>query len=156
FAYTAPSQSWPDRLQRALRLVRDGSRLAGEMVETRARRGEEIVRQLGFNDRIARAVRAVGERWGGAGRPRGPTGQGIPALSRLIAVAQFVEVHAMVSGAHRAADAARRHRGRWLDPQFVDAARDMEQQLVRWCTLDEAALRREVREIEPGEAALLA
>jgi HD-GYP domain-containing protein (c-di-GMP phosphodiesterase class II) len=156
FAYTAPNQLWPDRLRRALRLVRDGSRLAGEMVETRARRGEEIVRQLGFNDKVAGAVGAVDERWDGTGRPRGLAGQGIPILSRVIAVAQFIEVHATVSGARRAADMARGHRGHWLDPHFVDAARDMESDLVRWCALDEAALRSEVREIEPGEAALLA
>ncbi len=156
FAYAVPGQAWPERLRRALRLVRDGSRLAGEMVETRARRGEEIVRKLGFNDRVARAVGAVDERWDGTGRPQGLAGQGIPILSRVIAVAQFIEVHAMVYGASRAADMARRHRGRWLDPQFVDAARDLSSKLARWCTLDETALRTEVREVEPGEAALLA
>ena len=74
----------------------------------------------------------------------------------MIAVAQFVEVHATVYGGDQAADAARRHRGRWLDPQFVDATRDLEPELMRWCALDEASLRREVREVEPGDAALLA
>lgn len=156
FAYSAPGQRWTERMGRALRLVRDGSRLAGELVETRARRGEEIVRRLGFNDGVARAVGALDERWDGSGRPHGQSGSGIPLLSRLIAVSQFLEVHSTVNGAHQAVLEARRRRGKRLDPQFVDAACDLETELVRWGALDDASLRREVREIEPGDAALLA
>jgi HD-GYP domain-containing protein (c-di-GMP phosphodiesterase class II) len=156
FAYAPSGQLWPERLRRAMRLVRDGSRLAGELVETRARRGQEIVRQLRFSDRVAGAVGSVDERWDGSGLPQGLVGSGIPVLSRVIAVAQFVEVHATVYGARRAIEAARHHRGRWLDPQLVDATRDLESELGRWCALDEEALRREVREVEPGDAALLA
>jgi HD-GYP domain-containing protein (c-di-GMP phosphodiesterase class II) len=74
----------------------------------------------------------------------------------VIAVAQFLEVHATINGAHQAALDARRCRGRRLDPQLADAAQDIESELVRWGALDDASLRREVREIEPGDAALLA
>ncbi len=156
FAYSAPDQAWPDRLRRAIHLVRDGSKLAGALVEARSRRGEEIVRRLGFKDGVARAVGAVDERWDGTGRPQGLEGSGIPLLSRVIAVAQFIEVHATVNGPHQAGAAARQHRGRRLDPQLVDAAVHIETDLTRWCALDEASLRREVRENEPGDAALLA
>ena len=156
FAYSAPGQPWTERMSRALRLVRDGSRLAGEMVETRARRGEEIVRRLGFNDGVARAVGSLDERWDGSGRPHGLSGSGIPVLSRVIAVAQFLEVHATVNGAHQAGLDTRRCRAKRLDPQFTDAACDLEPELARWGALDDASLRREVREVEPGDAALLA
>jgi HD-GYP domain-containing protein (c-di-GMP phosphodiesterase class II) len=74
----------------------------------------------------------------------------------VIAVAQLLEVHATVCGAAQALDAARRQRGRWLDPHLVDAAQEIAPLLARWGSLDEAGLRREVREVEPGDAALLA
>jgi hypothetical protein len=155
-AYSAPGRPWPERLRLAARLVRDGRRLAAELVETRARRGEAIVRRLGFNERVAEGVGCVDERWDGAGRPRGLRAQGVPMLSRVIAVAQLLEVHATVCGADQAVDAARRQRGRWLDPHLVDVAEEIAPLLARWGSLDEAGLRREVREVEPGDAALLA
>ena len=155
-AYSSPGRPWPERLRLAARLVRDGRRLAAELVETRARRGEAIVRRLGFNDRVAEGVGSVDERWDGAGRPQGLRGHDVPMLSRVIAVAQLLEVHSTVCGADQAIDAARRQRGRWLDPHLVDAAQDIAPLLARWGALDDAGLRREVREIEPGDAALLA
>ena len=155
-AYSAPGQPWMERLRRAARLVRDGGRLAAELVETRSSRGEDIVCRLGFNEQVARAVAGVDEHWDGNGRPQGLKGQQVPLLSRLIATAQLLEVHATVCGPHQAAAAARRQRGRWLDPQLADAAQALGGQLDRWSALDEASLRREAREVEPGEAALLA
>jgi HD-GYP domain-containing protein (c-di-GMP phosphodiesterase class II) len=155
-AYSAPGQPWPERLARAARLMKDGRRVAGELLDTRAQRGADIVRRLGFNDRVAEAVSSVDERWDGNGGPQGLRGQAVPMLSRVIATAQLVEVHAMVWGPRHAADATRRQRGKWLDPHLVSAAQDLETYLVRWRALDEASLRREVRELEPGDAALLA
>ena len=156
FAYAGPSQPLPSRIGHALRLVRDGSRLAGELVEARARRGEEIVHQLGFGPAVARAVGAVDERWDGGGRPQGLSGSGIPLLARVITAAQSAEVYATVDGAHHAAEQLRKQRGRRLDPTVVDAARGIETDLVRWRALDEAGLREEARACEPGDASLLA
>ncbi len=154
-AYSAPGP-WPDRLRRAARLVRDGAQLTTELVETRARRGEQIVRRLGFNERVAEAVACIDERWDGGGRPRGLRGIAVPLLSRVIATAQLIEVHATVCGATQAIRAARKQKGRRLDPQLVSAAIDLEPALAKWCALDEATLRRAAREVEPGDAALLA
>jgi HD-GYP domain-containing protein (c-di-GMP phosphodiesterase class II) len=156
FAYGAANESWVQRLKRATRLAGEGGRLTGELAEERSRRGEEIVRRIGFGDAVARAVAGVDERWDGSGRPQGLRGQAIPLLSRIIATAQRLEVQATMCGAHRAYDALRRHRGRACEPVLVEAARDLESALAHWSALDEASLRREVREIEPGDAALLA
>ena len=155
-AYSAPGQPWPERLRRAARLVRDGAQLATELVETRARRGEHIVRRLGFNERVAEGVAGVDERWDGNGRPNGLRGLSVPLLSRVIAAAQLIEVHATVCGASHAIRAAHKQKGRRLDPQLVAAADDLESLLTAWCALDEATLRRAAREVEPGDAAVLA
>jgi HD-GYP domain-containing protein (c-di-GMP phosphodiesterase class II) len=155
-AYSDPGEIWSERLRRAIRLARSGSGLVSGLVDERSRRGADIVRRLGFNDQVAEAVASADERWDGSGRPKGLRGSVIPAASRVLALAQMIEAHATVKGPLRALEAARRLKGRWFDPVLVEAGQDIEPQLVRWCALDEASLRHEVRESEPGEAAMLA
>lgn len=154
--HAAPGASWWSSACSAVNLARAGNRAAVELVETRCRRSAEIVSMLGFGPNVAAAVGSLEEHWDGSGRPRGRAGQEIPMLSRILCVAQTVEVIAAVSGPRAALDVARRRSGRWFDPVLVKACEGLEPSLTEWFGYDENELREAVREAEPGGAALLA
>ena len=154
-ASSAPGLTWVQRMFRVASLTGRAASLATELVETRAQRGMEIVRELGFGPDVAQAVGSIDEHWDGSGHPRGRRSGEIPLDSRIIALAQVLEVYATVHGPRRALDVARQRRHRWFDTVLVAAADGLEPQLTHWCGLDREALKAEARECEPGDAALL-
>jgi HD-GYP domain-containing protein (c-di-GMP phosphodiesterase class II) len=156
FAYAAPGASWFQRARRIAGLARKGSRVATELVETRAERGAEIVRRLGFGPQVADAVRGLDEHWDGSGHPRGLAGTEIPMLARIISLAQVLEVFAMVDGPRAALKVAHDRGKHWFDPVLVTGCQGLETTLAECCALEEDGLRQTVREREPGGAALLA
>jgi HD-GYP domain-containing protein (c-di-GMP phosphodiesterase class II) len=155
-AYAGRGASWFERSRRIVSLARLGTRAANELVETRAARGAEIVGRLGFGPQVAEAIRSLDERWDGGGHPRGLRGGEIPLLARIISLAQVLEVHSMVDGPRPALAVVQSRRRQWFDPTLVAGCSGLEDDLARWCTLDEEGLRQAVREREPGGAALLA
>src|SRR6185295_19700145 len=118
--------------------------------------GADIVARFGFSPQVAAALAAIDEHWEGNGHPRGLRAQEIPLVARIILIAQTLEVFVGLQGPAAALEVARERSGRWFDPMLVSAARDIEKDLERWCALDGDALQRAARDIEPGDAALLA
>jgi HD-GYP domain-containing protein (c-di-GMP phosphodiesterase class II) len=155
-AHAAPGGSWFERACRVAGLAAAGPRAAAELVETRCQRGADIVTRLGFSPQVASALRSLEEHWDGHGHPRGLRGQEIPLLSRIMGLAQTMEVFAALEGPRTAIEVARERSERWFDPTLVKAAEDMGAELTHWCALDEHALQEAVRDCEPGDAALLA
>jgi HD-GYP domain-containing protein (c-di-GMP phosphodiesterase class II) len=155
-AHVAPGASWLERARKIAAFARFGPRVANELVETRSSRGAEIVSRLGFGPGVANAVRAVDEHWDGGGQPKGLAGDQIPLLARIVCLAQALEVYTTMSGAGAALSAAIQRGGKWFDPQLVAFAVEYEHELNRLRALDGSALKSEVQEIEPGDAALLA
>ena len=155
-AHIAPGASWLERARRIAAFARYGPRVANELVETRSSRGAEIVSRLGFGAGVANAVRAVDEHWDGGGQPKGLSGQQIPTLARIMCLAQALEVYTMLDGANAALGVAIQRGGKWFDPQLVALATEYEHELNRLRALDGSALKSEVQEVEPGDAALLA
>jgi HD-GYP domain-containing protein (c-di-GMP phosphodiesterase class II) len=147
---------WYVRARRIANLARQGPGVAAELVRTRCERGASIVTRLGFGPNVAEAVRDLDEHWDGGGHPRGLEGSGIPLSSRIMGIAQTMDVFAMVHGPRTATQVVVQRRGRWFDPTLVGAAENLEARLAGWCTMDEGMLGREVASAEPGGAALLA
>jgi HD-GYP domain-containing protein (c-di-GMP phosphodiesterase class II) len=155
-AHAAPGASWFERACKVAGLAAAGPRAASDLVQVRCSRGAAIVTQLGFSPQVAAAVGSLEEHWDGHGHPGGLRGQQIPLLSRIMGLAQTLEVFAALEGPRAALDVAKERSGRWFDPTLVAAAQDLEADLTLWCTFDEHALQQAVREREPGDAALLA
>jgi HD-GYP domain-containing protein (c-di-GMP phosphodiesterase class II) len=155
-ALTVPGASWFDRARRVAAIAHQGPRVAAELVETRATRGAEIVERLGFGPGVAEGVRSLDEHWDGSGQPRGLSGEAIPMISRIMGLAQTLEVFTAVDGARTAVGVVKERAGRWFDPRLSAIASELEHELIRWRALDEPELRAEVQEREPGDAALLA
>jgi HD-GYP domain-containing protein (c-di-GMP phosphodiesterase class II) len=152
----APDDPWFKRARRIASIAKMGPSVVTELVRTRCERGASIVARLGFGNRVAEAVRALDEHWDGRGEPRGLEGSAIPLLSRIMGVAQMLEVFNAIEGPAAALEMAGERRNRWFDPTVVDAAKDLNGKLASMRELDETGLSRAVADREPGGAALIA
>jgi HD-GYP domain-containing protein (c-di-GMP phosphodiesterase class II) len=97
-----------------------------QVIEIRCDRGAAIVRKLGFAPEVAAGVRHLDEHWDGAGYPQGLRGNAIPVISRLMAVAQHLDVFCMERGPEEALDTLQERSKRWFDPALVRAARSLD------------------------------
>ena len=106
-----------------------------EMIELRCERGASILRKLEIGDLAAEAVRRLDEHWDGTGFPEQSKEQDTPLLARICAVAQNLDVFAMVEGEDAAFEVVRKRSGTWFDPEIVKAAGKLHEtgKLWRYC-----------------------
>jgi HD-GYP domain-containing protein (c-di-GMP phosphodiesterase class II) len=147
-----PDRSTAARVRRVAWLARQGD-LQAEIVGLRCERGAEIAHLIGMPDETAEAIRALDEHWDGHGRPHGLEREAVPLLSRIMCLAQTVEVFHAAGGRPAAYATARERRGRWFDPRVVDAFEDLLDDGAFWRSLDAepAELEREVAAHEPPD-----
>ena len=94
-----------------------------ELIAARCERGADIAARLGFPEGTVSAIRSLDEHWNGKGYPAGLSGDEIPFLSRIVNVAQTVDVFLSTRDDPQAADAVLlARRGQWFDPILADAA----------------------------------
>ncbi|MFA7460091.1 MAG: HD domain-containing phosphohydrolase [Trueperaceae bacterium] len=140
-------------LRRRLRSVSDlvlGSRRqATAVVRAGSRVAASLALEMGFSHGTAAALRSQTERWDGRGRPDGLSGEAIPVASRIVAVAE--ELDLLLSN-HTPAAAITRlelEAGRRFDPVIVKLA---ERLIMRGRLLDQLAdddLEQQVLDQEP-------
>ena len=116
----APGGSARRRIDRLLAIRAEGE-VTRALMQARCDRGAEIAYLLGFEEPTAEAIRALDEHWDGRGQPHGLRGEEIPLLGRILCLAQTVEIFHADGGVRAAWAVARRRRGRWFDPELVDA-----------------------------------
>jgi len=98
------------------------------IVSLRCDRGARILRKLGLGDGVAEAVRGADEKWDGSGFPGRRTRHHIPLESRIIAVAQFLDVYAFEHGREAAIRVLEERSERWFDPKIVRLAVQLNRQ----------------------------
>lgn len=146
-------------IQKVLRMAamaKEGEKGARKLVETRCERGADIVRMLQLPDATAQAVRNLDEHWNGRGHPDGLKGEEIPLMARIACLAQTVEVFFAADGKQAAIEVAQTRRGKWFDPQLVDALQATETDEKFWETLAADDLQHEVSKCEPPDRQLMA
>ena len=94
--------------------------VAKEIIAARCERGADIARRLGFPESTVLAIHSLDEHWNGKGYPNGKRGDEIPLLSRILNVAQTIEVFLARDGIEAALTVVEQRRGRWFDPALVD------------------------------------
>jgi HD-GYP domain-containing protein (c-di-GMP phosphodiesterase class II) len=147
----APNGSLGARVRR-LRTIRDEGQVTRSLMQARCERGAEIARMLGFSEATAEAIRALDEHWDGRGQPRGLRGTEIPLAARISCLAQTVEVFHAARGVDAAYRMATRRRGRWFDPDLVDAFDALRGDVGFWSSLAEPDL----SAVEPPDRVLSA
>ncbi len=116
----APGGSLRDRV-RHLKGIKDEGEVTRGLMEARCDRGAEIARMLYLSEETAAAIRSLDEHWDGRGQPDGLRGEEIPLLARILCLAQTAEIFHASGGVRAVRAMAKRRRGRWFDPELIDA-----------------------------------
>lgn len=127
-----------------------------ELARIRCERGASIARLMGFPEWVAQAIHSLDEHWNGKGYPDGLRGKDIPLFSRIMILAQTLEVFLVHRGAEAAIEVARHRSGRWFDPDLVKAADSLARTGALWQGLDGECLLSDVIALEPEERRLAA
>ena len=98
----------------------DGRRVAEAMIENHWLAADGLGERLGLPQQVRDSVEQTFERWDGKGVPKGARGEQILLTSRLVALADVVEVFHRAGGPEAAVAVARQRRGTQFDPQVVD------------------------------------
>ncbi len=109
-----------ERTRLGATFVPDGRRVAEAMLENHWLAADHLASQLGLAQRVRDSVEQTFERWDGKGVPKGAKGEEILVTSRLVALADVVEVFHRAGGPEAAVEVARQRRGTQFAPQVVD------------------------------------
>ncbi len=143
-----------NHLTRVLKLMKIGAQSESvheQMVALRCDRGATIVARIGLPAPVSIAVRHLDEHWDGAGFPDGLKGEQIPLLSRILLVAQHLDVFATGPGREVALRSLAERSGRWFDPELVRAAQALHRAGLLWHGRENIVqARAAVLNLEPG------
>ena len=126
----------------------DGRRAAEAMLENHWLAADGLAARLGLPQHVRDSVEQTFERWDGKGSPKGARGEQILLTSRLVALADVVEVFHRAGGTEAAVTVARQRRGTQFDPAVVDLFTSQAASLV--AGLDEASSWDAVIDAEPA------
>jgi HD-GYP domain-containing protein (c-di-GMP phosphodiesterase class II)/DNA-binding CsgD family transcriptional regulator len=109
-----------DRARLGVEFVRDGRRVASEMIENHWLATNALATQLGLDEDVRKSLYQTFERWDGKGVPAEAKGEEILMPARLVNLADVVEVYHRSGGVAAAVAVARERSGSQFDPGLVD------------------------------------
>jgi HD-GYP domain-containing protein (c-di-GMP phosphodiesterase class II) len=112
--------------------------------------GEMFVRRLGLPKSVQDAVRYAWERWDGNGLAFGLKGSDVPAVARIIHVAQVAEVAHYFGGKAAAIAVATERRGNDFDPDIVAAFLQLTTRSDFWPILEKEQTQATILELRPS------
>ncbi len=136
-----PGASVAAKAARILRIGAAQHRNNEELISLRCDRGASIVGKLGMGQAAAQAVRSLDEHWDGSGYPDRVSGEQIPLLARICAVAQHLDVFSSGRGVEAAIATLQKRSGTWFDPGLVHAAVSLHRRGALWaqCGLNDSS-----------------
>jgi HD-GYP domain-containing protein (c-di-GMP phosphodiesterase class II) len=149
--HTGQTAGLVDRLKAVTGILTNGDKIANELIQTRCSRGADIARLLRFSEGVALGIHSLDEHWDGNGRPEAREGNSIPLFSRIALMAQVVDIVNCASGRDEAMEELKKRRGKWFDPDVVDAFMAVADDAF-WASLQLSAPEIEARvfALEPG------
>jgi putative nucleotidyltransferase with HDIG domain len=138
------------RFRSVFAILRNGNKIAHELIATRCQRGAEIARLLRFSERVAGGIYSLDEHYNGQGKPEGLAGEAIPIYARIALLAQVIDVFVTADGAPAALNEVRRRSGTWFDPQLVQAFEHVAQESAFWSALSAPDIAQSVLALEPA------
>ena len=154
-----PQGGFLGKLSRLAELGRDTDANTHELINLRCDRGASILRKLRMSDLACESVRHLDEHWDGSGYPEGLAGLSIPALSRISAVAQNLDIFASAQGIEHSLRTLQRRSGSWFDPEVVSAAVALHKTGLLWDACEPGSpverTRRAAVNLSPDEPAAL-
>lgn len=138
-----------ERVRALVEVAVNQKRNARELVQIRCERGANIARRMRLSEPAAAAIRSLDELWNGAGQPDGLRGEEIPWFSRIMNLAQNLDVFYMTQGSDAAIEMAEKRSGQWFDPDLVRAFLSISKDAALWSDVDNAD--RRAIDLEPRE-----
>ena len=131
----APRKPPMERAAALVRIARISKKHSWEVTKIRCERGAAIARLVGLGEVTADGIASLDEHWNGTGQPVGLRKTEIPLLSRIMLLAQTLEVYFTARGAKQALEVAQARSRQWFDPELVRAARAIEARNMLWTDL---------------------
>jgi putative nucleotidyltransferase with HDIG domain len=145
-----PERSLFHRAAAVMKMLVQGKKQTAELFSLKCERGAGIARQLGFSEQTATAIYSMDEHWDGSGYPHGLKRDRIPSISRIINLAQTLDLFVSIHGVPIAFEVVRRRSGSWFDPELVGILSELENDGVFWERLQSDGRARELAiELEP-------
>ena len=154
--HVATGAPFLERVRTLVRVAAKQQTESCELARIRCERGASIARLMGFPEWVAAAIHSLDEHWNGRGYPDGMRGKDIPLFSRIMLLAQTLEVFLVNRGPEAALDVARQRSGRWFDPELVQAVESLALMGRLWRDLDSAHILSDVIALEPEERQVMA
>ncbi|MHA6719934.1 HD-GYP domain-containing protein [Sphingomonas sp. RS6] len=151
FTRTGRGQPLGARARAILGILRDGSNIVTDLIQTRCTRGADIARQLRFPEPVAQAIAALDEHWDGGGKPLGLRGDAIPLAARLALLAQIADVFHAAAGPDAAIEEVAARSGSWFEPALAQLFGTLARDRAFWDEVTHPALESRVRAFEPAE-----
>ena len=129
-SHVAVGKPFLERMRVLFRLALNGTH-ARDVTTIRCEQGSSMARLMGLSEATAFGIRNLDEHWDGLGKPQGLRRKEIPLLSRIMLLAQTLEVF-LVSGGHAAVEIANRRSGKWFDPALVKAVNSLAKRNELW------------------------
>lgn len=120
-AHVAVGKPFLERAKALFLLALNQKTHARDVTKIRCERGSSLALAMGLSPVTANGILNLDEHWDGTGQPEGKHRLEIPILSRIMLLAQTLEVFTAASGEQAALQVVNARRGKWFDPDLVNA-----------------------------------
>jgi HD-GYP domain-containing protein (c-di-GMP phosphodiesterase class II) len=150
FTHTGLKAGLAERFRAVFTILRDGSRIAHELIATRCQRGADIARLLRFSEEVASGIYSLDEHFNGQGKPNALAGEAIPILARIALLSQVIDVFNKANGREAALEEIHSRSGQWFDPQLIQTFEKMAERPEFWDRLNAPDITVSVQALEPA------
>ena len=153
-SHVSPGRPFLERVRAILTIAAKQKQHTREVTAIRCERGARMARVMGLPEGTAEAIGGLDEHWDAGGNPNGLRGAEIPISSRIMLLAQTLDVFRMSEGPEQALRVIKERSGRWFDPDVVAAANSLASGQKLWDERDLGDPLTVVLRSEPGERTL--
>lgn len=150
-SHVAPDAPVLRRLTLLANLAINSQPIYCELVKARCQRGAQIAAAMGMNEAVCAGIANLDEHWNGRGKPIGLRGQDIPLISRIVLLAQVVELFWSAAGSAVAISEICQRSTTWFDPSVVMAFLSASANATFWQQLDSPDLTKALLDMEPAD-----
>lgn len=148
-AHVGKGKHFLERSRLLFQLALKQKRHTHDLMKIRCERGSTLARLMGLSAATASAIMSLNEHWDGNGEPDHLRRREIPIHSRVMLLAQTLEVFAAEKGLETALDVIRQRSGAWFDPDLVKAAVSLAVRGKLWREFETGSPFTEVLDLEP-------
>jgi len=149
--HIAPGRPFIERVRAILQEGARQKQHTRQVMTIRCEHGPTMARLMGLPEATAEAIGGLDEHWNGGGNPDGLRGDRIPIASRIMLLAQTLDVFWTKTGPKEALEVIAQRSGKWFDPGVVRAARSAARRERLWTGLETNAPLPLALALEPGQ-----